>query len=461
MSAKILIVDSVATNRIVLKVKMLSAQFHVETCATFAQAMTRMAKDLPDLVLLNLGVMTAEGLAFCRRLREESATERLAIVGVQLPDTPSARLAALEAGMDDVMPQPLHEGLLLARIRSLLRTRNVWQEVALRETTSRILGFSERRKPFALQSTIRLVTGAEKPWEQALAKALGAKISRAGAIGSVQTMLGDAAASLIILDAAFIATCSGVNLFSLVADLRSRPNSRDAGLIVLLPANDADTTAMCLDLGVDDVIFATTDGPEVIYRATAVRQHRLAAEALRETVRSDLRAAMTDPLTGLFNRRYAGPHLARMAEAAKDHARELAVMMIDIDHFKTINDRYGHAAGDAVLQQVAQRLHCNLRAEDLIARMGGEEFLVAMPNTTPHQAGQAATRLCKVINDSPFAVGEHVPRVNVSISVGLVVSGKKASAKSTFETLYGSADAALYAAKAAGRNRVAIGSCAS
>ena len=104
-------------------------------------------------------------------------------------------------------------------------------------------------------------------------------------------------------------------------------------------------------------------------------------------MRNGLKMAVIDPLTGIYNRRYASQHMNRVMERARETDGVFAVMMIDLDKFKSINDRFGHDAGDAVLREFSRRLQENIRGVDLVARFGGEEFFVAMPDVDQHAAG--------------------------------------------------------------------------
>jgi two-component system cell cycle response regulator len=131
-------------------------------------------------------------------------------------------------------------------------------------------------------------------------------------------------------------------------------------------------------------------------------------------------------------------------------------MMIDIDHFKAVNDTHGHAAGDKVLVELADRLRQNLRAIDLVARMGGEEFLVAMPGTSVTDARLAADRLRALVNTTPFDLGDNQPALKITVSVGVAVSGQFNAETAAINKICDQADKALYAAKSAGRDQVAM-----
>jgi two-component system cell cycle response regulator len=174
-----------------------------------------------------------------------------------------------------------------------------------------------------------------------------------------------------------------------------------------------EVTALFLDFGAEDAVAYGVSSTEISLRAQALIRRKQQHNQLRATVRNGLNATITDPLTGLYSHRYLAPHLAQMADQAVACEHELAVMMLDIDHFKAINDAYGHAAGDQVLIQIADRLRENLRAIDLIARVGGEEFLIAMPRTSVKQTKLATDRWRRMVNNTPFALGTTHPPINV------------------------------------------------
>jgi diguanylate cyclase (GGDEF)-like protein len=161
----------------------------------------------------------------------------------------------------------------------------------------------------------------------------------------------------------------------------------------------------------------------------------------------------TDPVTCLYNRRHVEEHLGLTASAARRHGHPLSVLLVDIDHFKTVNDRYGHDVGDLVLRTVAERMSADLRAEDVIGRWGGEEFVVVLAFTSLAGAVTVAERLRAAVAAAPIQAGDVGP-VTVTVSVGCAAA---AATDSDPTELVRRADSALYQAKAAGRNRVIAG----
>ncbi len=518
MSGRIMLVDSIATNRIVLAAKLTAAHYQVESCADPASAAVALAVDCPDLLLIDMTEPTGEAAAFCAALRASKDTTALPIIATGGFADASGRLAALRAGADDVLEKPVSDVLLLARVRSLLRRRASVEELYLRDDTHRALGFAEAALGFAeaamgfaeaqgdfvsampVADGARQMTRQHQPALDRVVVVTCSARSRLAGVGPVmgplcaqlpggcvmsdaETVLADPATSadVFILDGAGGGTgptesCLQVDaLFRLVADLRSRSVTRNCDQLVLLPQGQSEMAAMALDLGASDVVTGPVTADEIEIRVRALLRQKSRDDRMRATLRQGLEAAVTDSLTGLYNRRYALPHLARMADRATATGRDFALMVLDIDHFKRINDTHGHAAGDKVLIEVAHRLQANLRGIDLVARIGGEEFLVAMPDTTFEQASATAERLRRAVNDAPFVVAEApiaaaemvrplalggtLPgsgRITVSLSIGVALGRGGAAPGIDINALLACADAALYAAKTAGRNMVTI-----
>jgi two-component system cell cycle response regulator len=205
-----------------------------------------------------------------------------------------------------------------------------------------------------------------------------------------------------------------------------------------------------MEAGADDYVVKPFDEHELRVRVRAGRRIvDLQSElySLQEQFKTQSR---TDPLTGCLNRRGMVERLmAELSLAGRDR-RPVGVALLDLDHFKSVNDTYGHAAGDEVLKELVRRVNGTTRASDSIGRIGGEEFLVLWPGLTPEVSKVAAERVRTVVEEKPFEVGGS--RIHMTASVGLTTTwGSEGQ-----DTVVARADQALYAAKEAGRNRVAV-----
>ena len=460
MAGEILIIDAVATNRIVLKVKLLGAQYRVRLCETLDEAKAEIAASMPDLILLDTAIGAASVHAFCKALKADENASLIPIIATGGFATPQDRVAALEAGADDVLSKPFDDHILQARIRSLLRSRDARQELRMREGTRTALGFAEACSEFVAPTHLVVAS-----LDDTLAPDLGylsntlenVQVTASETESIMRGILRQHPVDLFLLD--FRAGLSDDKvLYRILSELRSRSATRHAGIMALLPADARHAAAMALDLGASDIVYSTVDADEIRHRCAVLIQAKHEADALRRTVETGLEAAITDPLTGLFNRRYAKPHLSRLSAESRKNGRQFAIMALDLDHFKTVNDTYGHSAGDEVLRQTALRLQDNLRAVDLLARIGGEEFLVAIPNSDVVHARKAAERLCRLIGGSPFFLGPNRQEVRVTMSVGVYLSDGKDTDEvvESLGELVNAADVALYAAKNGGRNKVSL-----
>lgn len=458
MAGRILILDSVATNRIVLKVKMKAAQYDVDSCGSHEEAQALLKTQKPDLLLVNMSDPVEDRYAFCRKLRANPETASIGIICVGVADTARARFAAIDCGADDVLPRPISDTLMMARIRNILRNRNVGLEWQLRDGTRRALGFEEAAAPmlrpinaFIVTSQTSFPADVHHNINDALRQAIPIIAPR----GTLNKDALPNSAEILIIDGSS-KEMKSTEVFQLIAELQSRPATRQAAMMTIVPAGKDGMASMALDLGTDDVVFDSIGADELQLRLNKLVLNKTRRDQMNNTVRDGLNAAVTDPLTGLFNRRYAEMHLTQIAEQSRETGSDYALMVIDIDHFKSINDSYGHAAGDEILKSLSARIRNNLRPIDLMARIGGEEFLVIMPRTSDDLARLAADRLRRLVNDAPFQISKGPRDIPVTISVGVAVD--KATAKSPENTdIIERADAALYCAKTSGRNMVSMG----
>ena len=461
MSGRILIADDVATNRIIMKVKLSAASYSVLQADSADAVSAMLSHDLPDLIILDVGLPDIDGITLCRKIKEHSGTTDIPVIVVSSATDAETRLAALRAGAEEFLPKPLDEMILLARVRNLIRARALAEELKLREGTAAKLGFAEAPAGFAKGERVILV--GRRPdialgWRRAIDGRVSARIEVLPVEQLLDT-LGKARSGpdLLVIPAGLKSGASGLIL---LAELRSRAETRHSAILVVHDDEDLFSAITALDMGADDVLGAGCDPAEMAIRIGRQLARKAQADRLRATVEDGLRLAMTDPLTGLFNRRYALPHLSRMAARALAEDRPFAVMVLDIDRFKQVNDIHGHAAGDAVLTEVASRIKTNLRGVDLVARFGGEEFLVAMPDTGLASARTAAERLRAVVERTPVKLPGKAGKVSVTLSIGVAIGGQPAEAGKPVENLVDCADRALLWAKSGGRNKVTIGQTA-
>lgn len=453
MAGKILIVDDVATNRIVLKVKLASAAYETVQASNGTDALQIARDTRPDLILLDVQLPDLDGISVCERLKSDPVTRSIPVVMITAFRDPAARLRGLRAGAEEFLTKPLDEHLLLARLRSLLRARETEEELKLRDTTWRDLGFAEAGQAFEAPASVVLVGGRRDrahAWRQDLAQVFGPHVM----VMDREEVLADAAllghTDVFVIPADMDRPGDGLRLMS---ELRARPATRHAAVCILLPAEARETAAVSLDLGANDLMAEDAPVEEVVIRLRTQIQRKRIADRLRATMADGLRLALIDPLTGLYNRRYALPHIARIAERAQETGRQFAVMLLDLDRFKAVNDTYGHAAGDAVLAEVAQRIRNGLRGVDLVARIGGEEFLVALPDTALDAARATAERLRRIIADRPIRLPGALGEIGVTASVGLAMGG---AAGVAVEQVVDFADQALMGSKSEGRNLVTV-----
>jgi two-component system cell cycle response regulator len=501
MGGHVLIVDRDAGRRTALRAILALPEDDVREAAESADLPVEVSSQRPDLLLLDLEEMADPGLDALRWIRRR-AGDPLPTIALVPPDRPDLRLAALAAGAEDATDRDTTPRVLQARVRSLLRQRDATLEMAPREEGQPILsGLGETTAAFAhalfapapsvpaTRARIALLSplhSGASPSPETVSRLLEAEVVRLDGPGALSTMEGDGF-DLILVDGAGIRgdLLQGATVLAQIADLQGRMRARQTATLVLLPATAVETAALALDLGASDVVAGPVSPREVVLRARALIARNRLRQALRDQVRLGLRAALKDPLTGLYNRRYAEGALRRLGEGVRQNRRGLAMVMVDIDHFKALNDTHGHAAGDRVLVEVSSRLQQVLRPSDLIARVGGEEFLVVLPEAGPEEAQQVAERLRAAVGRLPFAIDPEpvrapwtsardavpalLPRarhlgerayhdgteIAVTVSVGVAAaSADRIEAGLTLAELLKRADDALFEAKKTGRNAV-------
>ena len=408
----------------------------------------------PDVIIIADDAEWHHAIDACRDLKAEPELRDIPIVMASKAENTSARRAALEAGADELLPLPPDEMVLMARLRSIQRLSETSDELRRRRHTAGEFGFAEATPTFAPPGRIAFVsydTSTPDDWRGRLGRLIHHRIELLNPSEALDRDNEGRAADVYVLDL----VNDGLQALKLIPELRSRAQTRRAGILVINGVGDAEYAAMALDLGANDLIPADFDDAELAIRLRTQVKRKQEADSLRAALDEDLRMAVVDPLTGLYNRRYAMAHLKRLTTRAAETGRNFTIMVADLDRFKEVNDTFGHSAGDAVLIEVARRLKDNLRGNDLVARIGGEEFLIALPDCQLSEARQAGERIRRIVDREPVALpsGEEI---RVTMSVGVAVGGS-ARGIDVVSSLIDSADRALYDAKAEGRNQVTLG----
>ena len=461
MSGCILIADEVTNNRILLIAMLSAAGYDVQEARNPDQLWAKLAQEAPNLVIMDSGFGIGGCFENCHKFKADPKFATIPLIVLAQDFDKLTRLVALRAGADEILPRPINEHILRARIRNLLRASTLSQEVLKRETTALELGFSDPSSGFAAATNIVAIeAGAplSDHWRSVLAdfpNAICDVTTPPQAFERIEQ--GGVAPELIVLSTGLHLDRLGM---SLISELRTRSLTRHSAIMVCHDPSDRLAAVSALDLGANDLVESDSLAAEIRMRMRAQLTLHAQSRRLRSTIEKGLEMAVTDPLTGLFNRRYAMPHLLRIARVAQEKEQPFAVMVLDLDHFKRINDRYGHSAGDKVLIEVSERLRQNLRGVDLVARVGGEEFLVVMPDTSLEAAKGAAERLRRVVQATPVSWPQNAGQITVTMSIGVALGALDRQENTKIELVIDQADRALMHAKMDGRNKVNLGQLA-
>lgn len=462
MQGTVLIADGVSTNRILLKAKLAPWAYDVVMAESGAELVRLARLHGPVLIVVSDDLPDTCAALLCTQIKADAALHHVPLIAIAHSDATEDRIALLRAGADEVFAQPMPDMVLQARVRSLIRMRTGAEELTMRDETARALGFAEAQAAFAPAANVAILTpdvATATWWRVALSDALpSARLASYCFRDRLSQVATDAVPDVFVIGLYGSTAPRGLRL---LADLRANPDTRHARVLVIVDdCANPDLVADALDLGAGDLMVHGFDARELALRLRTQIAQKQTDDRLRASVQRDLHAALRDPMTGLFNRRYAMPYLTQVIERNLQSGRGFAVMVADLDHFKAVNDRYGHAAGDAVLTEAAKRLRSDLRAEDLIARVGGEEFLIVLPDSTREEAEFAAERLRNQVDQRPFLLPDTQESIRVTVSIGVAVCCfdclNRNSASDNAQALLKLADTALYDSKGAGRNQVTL-----
>ncbi|WP_181702754.1 PleD family two-component system response regulator [Chthonobacter albigriseus] len=451
MTARILVVDDISANVKLMEARLMAEYFDVQTATTGQEALDILERSSCDIVLLDVMMPGMDGFETCRRIKANPKTTHIPVIMVTALDQAADRVRGLESGADDFLTKPVSDMALITRVKSLVRLKMLTDELHLRATQGhaggeeritladltkgapgRVLIVDDRRSSFERISQTLVAENAvdiETVPQEALFKA---------AEGNYDLILVNI--SLGQYDA-----------LRLCSQLRSLERTRTLPILLVAEPEDNARLLRGIELGVNDYLVRPIDKQELMARVrTQVRRKRY-TDKLRDNVQLTMEMALMDSLTGLHNRRYLDSHLATLVDQSIARDRELAVLVVDIDFFKSVNDTYGHDVGDDVLREFARRIRRNVRGIDIACRMGGEEFVIVMPETDREMACLVAERLRQRVAGEPFVASNGTTTLSVTISIGIA---SLSAPDDTPDSMLKRADLALYQAKREGRNRV-------
>ncbi|HEY3778126.1 MAG TPA: PleD family two-component system response regulator [Rhizomicrobium sp.] len=451
MTARVLVVDDVPANVKLLEARLAAEYFEITSALSGRDALASMAEHQPDIVLLDVMMPGMDGFEVCRRIKRNPATAHIPVVMVTALDEAKDRVAGLEAGADDFLTKPVDDAALFARVRSLVRLKMMTDELRLRESTGNGMGLIDPAQTFSEATpTGRILLVEDRPESLNWFKStLGADhdLVALDVFEDALARVRSGAFDLMIVSLGL----RGFDGLRLCSQLRSLPEGRNVPILVLVSEGDRRKLHQALEMGVNDYLMRPVDKNELVARVRTQLRKKRYADTLRKNVDLSVEMAVTDPLTGLHNRRYMVRHLETLMASAAHSGKPLSFLIIDVDHFKSVNDSHGHAAGDEVLRAFAGRIESNTRAMDMACRYGGEEFVVVMPETDAAVALSVAERLRQSVEASPFRISRPPGELHLTVSIG--IAGFEMP-EDTAEALLHRADQALYRAKNEGRNRV-------
>ena len=443
MSARILVVDDLAPNVNLLQVKLQAEYYDVLTARSGYEALEVAEKERLDLILMDAMMPGMDGFEACKRIKNNPATWHVPVIMVTALEETKDRIRGLEAGADDFVTKPIDDFNIMARVRSLLRLKMVTDQLlshtghglsnsrelleTIEQQTGRILLLEDHdlhaekiAKPLRERHQVII----EKDPAQAI------RLAKSGIDTVIVSLVGE--------------TFDGLRV---CASLKFNEESRDIPILVIGDPEDETRFIRAYDIGINDTIMRPVEIQELKARVQTLLRRKFYADSLRENFNENLEMVVADPLTGLGNRRYFDRTVGPLFDELETKSTPFSIMVFDIDHFKRVNDILGHDMGDQILKEVAARLVTNMRAIDVVSRYGGEEFMIAMPNTNADKALIAADRVRSLIAGTPIFVDGEALQITTSVGVAEVEQGE------SLRDVFKRADDALYKAKESGRNK--------
>jgi len=448
MTATILVVDDLEPNVKLLEAKLLAEYYTVFTASNGVAALEMLAQNRIDIVLLDVMMPGMDGFETCRKIKQNPETTHIPVVMVTALSDIEDRVKGLEAGADEFLTKPINDTALFVRVKSLARMKTVIDELKLRNNINAELGATvvELKDDFS-ESKILLLDD-----DLVQAKNIKDNLSEISSQVKVLTSPNEVDSLGAFIPDIVIISCqiSTTDPLRVAVMLRTKPVLKHSAVMMLAEEEDIAIVIKGMELGVNDYFMYPVDKSELKARVKTQLRRKRYQDDLRAELEERVDLSTKDGLTGVFNRRYFDIHVRQIVEKSKETNKPVCIMMFDVDHFKQVNDTYGHPAGDAVLKTLASTLKSSVRITDLIARYGGEEFIVLLNNIDLQNCLPVAEKTRSLIEGTEFTIPAQVSVIHKSISIGVAEYHQG----DTVEEFISKADKALYEAKETGRNKV-------
>lgn len=459
MTARILVVDDEESSVKLLEALLLREYYEVVSAYDGSEAIEICLGGQIDVVILDVLMPGIDGFEVCRRLKDDPRTTNIPVVMLTALNTAQDKITGLEAGADDFMTKPVNDQRLLSRVKSLARLKMVSDELFQRTGT---VADTEVEALLVTKLSGRFGGGEDAARilivdENEIAAARLRMILGDDYFVDVANDANDALIKAIENDYDSIVISADFTYYDplrLCSQIRTIERTRLVPIILIVNEDEGSLVVRALELGVNDYVMRPLEKLELYARLRTQIKRKCYNDLLRQSLHRTITMAVTDSLTGLHNRRYLDTHMPVLLTRATGRERPLTVIMIDFDHFKRVNDQYGHDGGDDVLREFAARLRKNIRGMDVMCRYGGEEFAIVLPDTDLANAAAVAERIRDAVSEEPFLLfgGKH--QISMTISIG--IASLRLMGGDTVEALFARTDAALYEAKKKGRNRIVL-----
>ena len=449
--SKILIVDDEPLNAKLLAAMIPSDEYDTVRVFSGEEALKIVADLRPDLILMDIMMPDLNGYELTRILKSDPESRDIPIVLVTAFGGTDCEIKGLEAGADEFLNKPVNRTELLARTKSLLSLRQYKEQIKTRtcsinSITSEGKGKNLSENDINLPSILIVEDNridAKLIQSYLQAEPFQIKIAQDGeeAISCAQQERID----VILLDLIL----PGINGYKVCSTLKEMEGTQNIQIVAITSLSDLDSKLKSIELGVDDYLVKPVNRHILRTRVKSLIKKKALLDKLCNRYEMAVHSAITDKLTGLYNRRFFDYFLDLEIKRSSRQKTSLALLLIDIDNFKRINDTFGHLFGDNVLNKFGKLLKTKIREIDMAARYGGEEFAVVMSNTGCEEAVKIADRIRQSIQAYSF----DKENFTTTVSIGIALYPLDAN---SLNELIENSDYALYKSKRNGKNRVYV-----